>query len=150
MTVQEPLTTVFAVKTAGEFSIGLFDEGGQLELPGGFDDAGRMTKVSVKKFLLNNIERINQKIGKKLGKVSGDLPFEKSKEGFEKAIKTIEETLENPSVVTEPFTNARGQNEVFDVFSEKTGMTVRVKTDGTFDTLIPQPTDIVKKVQDEK
>ena len=54
--------------------------------------------------------------------------------------------MENPSVVTDPFTNRAG-DEVIDIFSKETDMTVRVRTDGTFDTLIPEATEIVKKVE---
>ncbi len=139
-----PATSLIAAKTAGEFAIGLFDEAGQLQLLGGFDDAGRALKVGVSDFMERNMKRIGSKIGGKLGK-SRDLPFEPSREGFQDALNTIESTLNTPSAVSELFENSNG-NKVFDIFSETTGMTVRVGEDGTFNTLIPEAADQVKKV----
>ena len=89
-----------------------------------------------------NSKRINKKIGNKLGEAK-DLPFDSSKEGFDEAMNTIENTLENATLKSETFTT-RGGDEVFDVFSEKTGMTVRIRADGTFDTLIPEASDKIK------
>lgn len=59
-------------------------------------------------------------------------------------LKTIEKTLETPSTTSDPFKNRAG-DEVIDIFSQETGMTVRVRTDGTFDTLIPEKTNKIKQ-----
>lgn len=139
-----PVTTLTAVKTSGEFAIGLFDEAGQFQLPGGVDDAGRTLKVGVSEFMERNMKRIGDKIGGKIGK-AGHLPFEPSKEGYSEAVNTIRSTLNNPSAVSELFENSNGV-KVFDVFNETTGMTVRIGEDGVFNTLIKEATPAIKNI----
>lgn len=93
---------------------------------------------NVSEFMDHNATRLNKKLGRKIGE--GRLPFERSREGMEKAKQTIEDTLQNSSATSKPFSNSNG-DKVFDVFSEKTGFTVRIREDGVFDTLIDDMTD---------
>ena len=106
-------------------------------------DLTKMGIKSTKEFMKSNSKRINDKIGDKIG-AAGDLPFEESKGGYEEALRTIEKTMETPSATSDPFKNRAG-DEVIDIFSKETGMTVRVRTDGTFDTLIPEKTNKIKQ-----
>ncbi len=89
-------------------------------------------------FMSTNAERLDQKLGKKIGQ--GRLPFERSKAGIKKAKQTVTDTLGNATARSKSFTNSNG-DKVFDVFSEKTGFTVRVREGGVFDTLIDAKTD---------
>jgi hypothetical protein len=104
---------------------------------GGNSD-GPKSVGNVGDFMADNASRLNKKLGKKIGQ--GRLPFERGKEGIEKAKQTITDTLNNSSATSKPFTNSNG-DKVFDVFSEKTGFTVRVRDGGVFDTLIDAKTD---------
>jgi len=120
------------------------------DLPGGADDFSRMTKKSieksVEKWVSNNSKRLNKKLGEKIGK-SKDLPFEASFNGFKQAIKTVKETLINPSKISNEFKD-RGGNRVIDIYSKKSKMTVRVKTeDASFHTLISGKTKIIKETK---
>jgi hypothetical protein len=105
-------------------------------------DAVLRTKVN--DFMQNNAARINEKLGSKLGgkprpgidAETGRLPFPQNAEGAAQARQAVRETLENGSQVSKPFETSGG-NRAVDIYSEKTGMTVRLREDGTFDTLIP-------------
>jgi hypothetical protein len=98
----------------------------------------------VDEFMRQNEARINDKLGTKLGgkprpgtdPPEGRLPFPRDAAGARQARETVRETLENGSQVSQPFTSSGG-NRCVDVYSEKTNMTVRIREDGTFDTLIP-------------
>ena len=96
----------------------------------------------VQRLLDLNRKRLNQKLGQKIGQ--GRLPFEASREGVESAVDSVRRTLENPTDISKPFTT-RGGDQVIDIFSEQTGSTVRLRTDGTFDTLIPEKTGRFKQ-----
>jgi len=98
-----------------------------------------LTLSGVANFMSRNANRINEKLGDKLGK----LPFQASREGFEQAREAVEKTLLNATDVSPAFINRNG-DAVFDVFSKETSMTVRIRADGTFDTLIPEATSKVR------
>lgn len=93
---------------------------------------------NIEDFFSNNASRLNKKLGAKIGE--GRLPFERSREGVEKAKEVVADTLKNSSAKSSIFTNSNGDS-VFDIYSQKTGFTVRVRVDGTFDTLIDAKTD---------
>ncbi|WP_218080284.1 FG-GAP-like repeat-containing protein [Anthocerotibacter panamensis] len=97
-----------------------------------------LTSGGINNFISKNANRFQKKLGDKIGQ--GRLPFEKGRAGFDKALSIIDRTLKNPTDVFGPFTSARGQNTVIDIFSRETGFTVRIRADGSFDTLIPGPT----------
>ena len=101
-----------------------------------------LTTKGVDNFLSSNAARIRNKLGAKIGQ--GRLPFERGRAGFDKALSTVEQTLRNPSDVVGPFTGARGGNMLIDVFSKQTGFTVRIRGDGSFDTLIQGATPRVR------
>ena len=101
--------------------------------------------TSVEDFMKINEKRINTKIGNKIGK-SGDLPYEPGSNAINLAKDDIKNTLLNPTKKSDLFKNRAG-DKVFDVFSEKTGKTVRIREDGLFDTLIPEATKSVKKIK---
>ena len=86
-------------------------------------------------FIAANTSRLNSKLGKKLG--DGRLPFAMGKEGFNEAVSTVRNTLSSPSRISGKFTT-RGGDVARDIFSKKTGFTVRVRAGGEFDTLIPE------------
>lgn len=97
---------------------------------------------SGKEFVSNNMTQLEKKLGSKIGQ--GRLPFEKSKTGVEKALQKIEATIDDNSKISNSFTNSNGQL-MQDIYSEKTGFTVRVAADsGEFNTLIEGATDYVK------
>ncbi|QDG54389.1 RHS repeat-associated core domain-containing protein [Persicimonas caeni] len=108
-------------------------------------DVVNVGKKQAKEFVKENEKRINEKLGKKIGQ--GRLPFEKSKEGVEKARDAVRETLETADETSKPF-KTRGGHEVVDVYSKETGMTVRIRKGGEFDTLIPEKSKQLKS-QDE-
>ena len=96
-------------------------------------------------FMKINDNRINTKIGGKIGK-SRDLPYEPGPNAINLAKDDIKNTLLNPTKKSDLFKNRAG-DKVFDVFSEKTGKTVRIKEDGSFDTLIPEATKRIKEIE---
>ncbi len=101
----------------------------------------RTTKAiggSADDFVAANSSRLGEKLGAKLGQ--GRLPFEASKAGFDDAVSAVRNTLASPSRITGNFTTSGG-NVARDIFSKTTGMTVRVRRGGQFDTLIPEISD---------
>ena len=100
-----------------------------------------LTSKGVDKFLSQNASRFGTKLGNKIGE--GRLPFEKSREGFDKAISVIEKTLRNVAYVSGAFTT-RGGHTTIDIFSKTTNFTVRIRSNGTFDTLIHGATNKVR------
>jgi ABC-type sulfate transport system substrate-binding protein len=72
--------------------------------------------------------------------------FEKSAAGAKKAREAVQNTLESADSRTEFFTNRNG-DVVMDIYSEETGMIVRVRKDGTFDTLIPEKSTRIKNAE---
>jgi hypothetical protein len=97
-------------------------------------------------FMSSQKKRIGDKIGGKIG-LARDLPFIYGKEGFQEALKVIENTLRYPSVITGVFKN-QNKDDVIDIYSDVTGMIVRLLSDGSFNTLIPQATTAIKSTKD--
>ena len=104
---------------------------------------------NVDDFMKKNHKDISRKMGKKNrqwkkqpdGTSVKRSKYPASREGTEAARKDIEETLKNPTKVSDPFITSSGKNEVVDVYSKKTGSTVRVRQkDNTFETLIDEQT----------
>lgn len=95
--------------------------------------------------MLINEKRINTKIGRKIGE-SGDLPYEPGPNAINLAKDDIKNTLLYSTKMSNFFQNRAG-DRVFDVYGEKTGFTVRIREDGSFDTLIPEATNHVNKIQ---
>ncbi|WP_405240650.1 RHS repeat domain-containing protein [Lentisalinibacter orientalis] len=101
-----------------------------------------LTPGGVSNFLASNARRLQEKLGAKIGQ--GRLPFARGRAGFDEALSTVARTLRNPTDIVGPFATARGGNTVVDVFSRETGFTVRIRADGTFDTLIQGPTSRIR------
>ena len=96
-------------------------------------------------FMTINNDRINDKIGNKIGK-TGKLPYKPGPNAINEAKDDIRNTLLNPTKTSDIFKD-RGGDKVFDVFSHKTGKTVRLKEDGSFHTLINEATKIIKEIE---
>lgn len=96
---------------------------------------------NVDKFIASQINRLEKKLGTKIGQ--GRLPFIPGKAGTEDAIKIAKETLKNPSKISDivPSSAVSGDYYLVHIYSETTNSTVslRVLGDGKFefDTLIP-------------
>ena len=108
---------------------------------------------NVDDFMKKNKDRIEDKMGKKNGewkKQPDGTSVKRSKhpasrEGMKDTMEDIEQTLKNPTKVSDPFITRSGKNEVVDVYSKKTGSTVRVRQkDNTFETLIDEQTSYTK------
>jgi hypothetical protein len=88
------------------------------------------------------LSRLQDKLGYKIG--HGDIPsIEPGREGFKQALDIVRRTLENPTNVYGPISTRGGYNAI-DVFSRITDFTVRIRADGTFDTLIEGATPFTK------
>ena len=98
----------------------------------------QIIKGSVDDFISANQERLNKKLGRKIS--LGEIPFPRNAQGRPMAIAVIRETLLNPSKIANSFTTKAGHT-TRDIFSSKTGFTVRIRPNGEFDTLIDQITD---------
>lgn len=85
-------------------------------------------------FMLRNEGRFDTKLGAKLGQ--GRLGIPPSTDAAGIARERIRETLEFPTSTTGPFPT-RGGNQAYDIYSDMSGYTVRVRDSGEFDTLIP-------------
>ncbi len=140
--ITNPIAQRTAVATTA-LVVGLFDESGQVQLPGGFDDEGRAIRLSVNKWMNSNAAAMAKKLGAKIGK--NELPrFEKSKEGFQMATEMVEKTLSTPSASVEIKETSRGKLNVIDVYSEATKMTVRIdQNTGKFVTFIEGKTSAI-------
>ena len=101
----------------------------------------RTTLEGVDQFMKRNANRINKKLGDKLDELS----FGLGDEAAEKAREAVRETLENVSKVSSPEEAARSKKVVFDIYSKKTEMTVRIGAGtGEFRTLIEEATNKVE------
>jgi len=60
--VRNPVKTVNAVNAVGSFTVGLVDDGNQINTPGPIDDAGRATKGFVKATIGNLTKKVKSKI----------------------------------------------------------------------------------------
>jgi len=102
--------------------------------------SSKLNIPNVDEFMNDQKSRINQKLGKKLGK--GELPFGAGKEGFNQAIESIRNTLKHPSEVTGiiPQEHLRGNYDLIHVYSQTTGNTVSLRVlennKYEFDTII--------------
>ncbi|HEV7921200.1 MAG TPA: RHS repeat-associated core domain-containing protein, partial [Thermoanaerobaculia bacterium] len=100
---------------------------------------GAARSAAVDRWMDQNAERMNDKLGRKLGE--GRLPFERSSDGAKQAREAIRNALKDPDAVRSDKFTTRGGNTATDIYSPKTGMTVRIREDGSFDTLIEGQTN---------
>jgi hypothetical protein len=93
-------------------------------------------------FVERNLKRLHQKLGQKIGDPDTDLPFPVGREGVNAAVDAVKKTIASPFEIVGPVRSKRGPSggyDFYDIYSRDSGFTVRVRPDGTFDTLIPGP-----------